>query len=150
MKTQDLLIIGAIAAGGYLLYKSFRGQNITSNDDLGGYPSGIMPGFNQGEIFAPKTQTTQPISTDFQKAIFTPTTEGAADRFLIAPGSGGGGVYDRYAQQSIRKEYANTRAIFGTPGISGSAAPRGSGGNTATPAIKKLFKEGLNPQSVQI
>ena len=145
IKDKDLIFIGTIGLAGFLFYKWVSNRTITDtvSGDLPGFP--MMPGTNQAALYEPRTQITQPVSADFQSMIFTPTTEGAADRFIIAPNSGGGGVYDRFAQQSIRTQTATTRAIFGTP----SPAPIGGGGNASpSPAIKKLFSEGKYPQSV--
>jgi hypothetical protein len=159
MKDQDLFWIAGVAAAGYLFYKWVQGSGWATTTTEGGYypaNAGVdSQGFITGDtavVLEPKTQAVLPESTRMN--IFTPTTEGAADRFIVAPGSGGGGVYDRYAQQSIRTETATQRALFGTPG----GTPGGGSSSTSNkvtpqpqpvaPQIKKLFQEGKNPQSV--
>ena len=162
MKTENILLIGAVALGGYLLYNAIKGtfKGTSTNEDTAqtnlntsGYyggasnnpPNTVLP-YNADKK---TTQSQSMNATDFQNLIFTPTTATASDRFIIAPGSNGGGVYDRYAQQSIRIETANQRALF-TPK---TTTPQQSQQNSAiistvAPTIKKLFTEGLNPQSI--
>ena len=129
MKSDKILLYGALAVGAYLFYQSQKGSvPIIGESGIGGFPSGYSPGSGQDAgLFNANTRETQPVSADFKNLIFTPTTSGAADRFIIAPGSGGAGVYDRYAQQSIRTETATQRAIFSTPGV-------------VAPKVLQLFK----------
>ena len=134
MKNNDLLILGALAVGGYFLFKNMGDKG---NNDSNGYSGDGNAMFTPVPIIAPPTiPDVAPIidSGAYSANIFIKTKENASDRFINAPGSGGGGVYDRYAQQSIRKETATVRAIFGTPKT--IVTPEKV---TVKPEIKKLF-----------
>jgi len=161
MKTSNIVMLIGVAVGGYLLYQATKNtfKGTTTSD---AYDSGMTNIDTSGYYGAPttadtynpstKTTTTQSIGTnDFTKLIFTPTTATAADRFIVAPGSGGGGVYDRNAQQSIRVETANQRAAAAlfqprttTPA---QAAQNSALVQSVAPSVLKIFRSGINPVS---
>ena len=157
MKTGTAITIALIAVGAAFLLSK---QSQQTTDDSGGSGGGMIPSaFNDSTVkfFTPKNQDVVPVSGSYNTMIFTPTTETAADRFIIDPLAGGYGVQDRYAQQSIRKETATVRAIFGTPAkdtpqayLPKLSTSQSQPKTTVAPAIKKLFQTGnALSQSIQ-
>lgn len=123
MKMTDVLIAATVVGGLYFLYRTGQDSGIPTGypSDLPGAPSGFAPSnplLPSGSSQITVVQPAQPQPQSYgSSSIFTKTTANAQDRFLIAPGTNDAGVYDRYAQQSIRKETAVVRSIFGTPSV---------------------------------
>jgi hypothetical protein len=158
MKTGTIITLGIIGLGIAYVMSKQRADFMDSSGGGGGGGYMTPQAFTDStvKLFNPKTQDVVPVSGNYNQMIFTPTSEGAADRFIIDPNAGGYGVQDRYAQQSIRTETANIRSIFGTPAKDTPQAylPKLSTSQsqpkTVAPAIKKLFQTGTSlPQSIQ-
>lgn len=142
MKNENaILLLGAAIVGGYFLLKG------TPQETGGGggsyYGSGLFtPTSTIAAPTAPPPQyitpTIQPMSISTSD-LFVKSSETAPDRFIVAPGSGGGGVYDRYAQQSIRTQTATVRRIFGTPGVTPKRTT-----STVKPEIKAIFRPNMS------